>query len=111
MNTKRFGSNRSAAETISPIATGIPLPADQRGGSSVAQVSNWKPSGLVLIAEIVLAGFSFLLTSWILYDAATRSELPLAADLFIVLGSRSAFLYLLGPFKSSLRHAGVHELL
>ena len=111
MNTKRFGSNRPAAETISPVATGIPFPAEHRRGSSAAEVSNWKPSGLVLLAEIVLAGFSFLLTSWILYDAATRSDLPLVADLFIVLASRSAFLYLLGPFRSSLRHAGVHELL
>ena len=66
---------------------------------------------LVLMTEIALAALSFLLTAWILYDPAARSELPLTADLLIVVGLRSACLYLLGPFRSSFRHAGVHELL
>src|SRR5262249_46366401 len=111
MNSKHLDSGRPDVATISPAAAGLPFSVEQGAGSFAAPTPNWKPSGLILAAEIALAGVSFLLTSWILYDAATRSEVPLAANLFIVLAVRSVFLYWLGPFRSSLRHTGVHELL
>src|SRR5262249_9777885 len=106
MNSRPFDPDTPAAGTMPSIAPALPFPGDAR-----ATQTRWRPSVLVLMAEITLAALSFLLTAWILYDSAARSELPLTADLLIVVGLRSACLYLLGPFRSSFRHAGVHELL
>ena len=109
MNLKNVYPNRPTNGVMS-VATGLAIPTPGER-STLGQVTRWKPSALVLAGEVALAGFSFLLAGRILYDPAARSELPLTLDLLIVLFARSACLYWLGPFKSSLRHAGVHELL
>ena len=66
---------------------------------------------LNLATEVVLGAISFLLTFFILASGHQWRLWPLVPALLLVVPIRSLGLVLLGPFKSSLRHADVHELL
>jgi len=66
---------------------------------------------LVLSTEIALCMAAFLLTVWILNDGVSQIRLGLATVVLVVFPARAVFLFLLGPFRSSLRHGSVHELL
>jgi FlaA1/EpsC-like NDP-sugar epimerase len=78
---------------------------------SAVQNGSLQRWAIVLGAEIALCGVSFLLAAWILKGAVDPGELTWSSVLLIVLPLRAIFLYLLGPFRSSLRHGSVHELL
>jgi len=65
----------------------------------------------VLIAEVALTTLSYFLSVWVLYDSGGRGPLLALRALPVVLALRSACLYWLGPFRSSLRHASIHELI
>jgi FlaA1/EpsC-like NDP-sugar epimerase len=65
----------------------------------------------VLSAELVLAGLSYLLSVLVLFRGPARAELLWSPAVFIVLAFRWVSLCLVGPYRSSLRHAGIHELL
>ena len=64
----------------------------------------------VLAAEIALTALSYLLSIWVLYDSGARGQFVALRALPAVLALRSVCLYFLGPFRSSLRHASIHEL-
>jgi FlaA1/EpsC-like NDP-sugar epimerase len=66
---------------------------------------------VILAFEVALAGVSFLLTFSILASGQHWRLWPLIPPLLLVVPIRSVGLMLLGPFKSSLRHADVHELM
>jgi UDP-N-acetylglucosamine 4,6-dehydratase len=65
---------------------------------------------IVLAAELALTSLSFLVSVWVLSDSGKGAQFSWSADLPMVLVFRLACLFWLGPFKSSLRHASVHEL-
>ena len=69
--------------------------------------TQWK----VLGAEVALAGVSFLLTASILGWGQHWRLWPILSALPLAVPVRALGLLLLGPFKSSLRHADAHELL
>lgn len=67
----------------------------------------------VLAAEMAIVGFSFVLAISILWSGSGQRWVfwRWMPALLIVIVLRFLGLSLLGPFKSSLRHAGAHELL
>jgi FlaA1/EpsC-like NDP-sugar epimerase len=89
------------------VALKQPRPKRPRAQQPVL-LQSW---ALVLSAEIALCAISFLLTLWILPGATVQSDSALLSALLMVLSARTLFLYLLGPFRGSLRHGSVHELL
>ncbi len=93
-----------------PVAREIPPPR-RRTIESFAPNNGLRRPTLILATEIALCGLSFILAVWLLDDVAARRQFPLALDLMIVLSARSVCLLLLGPFRSSLRHGSMHELL
>lgn len=66
---------------------------------------------IILSAELLLAGSSYLISVLMLFKGSARGQLLWSPAIFIIFGFRWLSLYLLGPYKSSLRHAGLHELL
>lgn len=66
---------------------------------------------LVFFTELALGGISFVLTFLILGSGQHWKLLPILPALFLIVPIRALGLILLGPFKCSLRHADVHELL
>ncbi|HET6932453.1 MAG TPA: DegT/DnrJ/EryC1/StrS family aminotransferase [Candidatus Acidoferrum sp.] len=66
---------------------------------------------LNLAIEVALGAVSFLLTFSIFASGHEWRLWPLIPALLVVVPIRSFGLMLLGPFKSSLRHADAHELL
>jgi FlaA1/EpsC-like NDP-sugar epimerase/dTDP-4-amino-4,6-dideoxygalactose transaminase len=70
-----------------------------------------RPQLLVLAGELALAGLSFVLAALIVSNGQHTRVSSWAPALLIVIGFRLLGLYWLGPFRSSLRHAGAHELL
>jgi len=66
---------------------------------------------LILSTEITLASVSFLATFLIFGSGQHWRLLPILPALLLIVPIRAVGLMLLGPFKSSLRHADVHELL
>jgi len=66
---------------------------------------------LVLCTELALGGISFVLTFLILGSAQHWRLLAILPALLLIVPVRALGLILLGPFKSSLRHADAHELL
>lgn len=91
------------AELHAQVAQQSSPPAISRAGI--------KPMWRTLAAELALAGFSYLLSVSILYSDGRRVELLWASTVFLIVGFRFIGLYLFGPFRSSLRHTSVHELL
>jgi perosamine synthetase len=89
--------------------------AAQRVATGVAVWSRAFPQSrkqwLNLAIEVALGGVSFLLTFSILASGHEWRLWPLIPALLLVVPIRAFGLVLLGPFKSSLRHADVHELL
>ena len=81
-----------------------------RAGVTLAgdRLQRWS---LVLSTEIALCMAAFLLTVWILNDGVSQIRLGLATVVLVVFPARAVFLFVLGPFRSSLRHGSVHELL
>lgn len=70
-----------------------------------------RAQSLVLFTELALGGISFALTFLILGSGQHWRLLPILPALLLIVPVRALGLMLLGPFKSSLRHADVHELL
>jgi len=79
-------------------------------GKRTSQTGRVQRLVLVLGAEAALCGVSFLLSVGILKNGLP-GQWALQFLLLIALPLRTIFLYLLGPFRSSLRHGSVHELL
>jgi FlaA1/EpsC-like NDP-sugar epimerase/dTDP-4-amino-4,6-dideoxygalactose transaminase len=70
-----------------------------------------KAQWLILLTEVALASASFFLTFLILGSGQHWRLLPVLPAVLLIVPIRTVGLMLLGPFKSSLRHADVHELL
>ncbi|HET7109134.1 MAG TPA: DegT/DnrJ/EryC1/StrS family aminotransferase [Candidatus Acidoferrum sp.] len=70
-----------------------------------------RAQSLVLSTELALGGISFALTFLILGSGQHWRVLPILPALLLIVPLRALGLMLLGPFKCSLRHADVHELL
>jgi FlaA1/EpsC-like NDP-sugar epimerase len=87
----------------------------RRGGNlgppvgRISQTGRSRRLAVVLGAEVALTAASFVLSLWILKVAFIAW--PIRFLIFIVLPVRGVFLYLFGPFRGSLRHGSVHELL
>jgi FlaA1/EpsC-like NDP-sugar epimerase/dTDP-4-amino-4,6-dideoxygalactose transaminase len=93
------------AQAAVPSAGRLNQAVARRGYAGVTRGS------VVLAAELMLICISFLLALGVLRDSGKSGQFPWMADFFFVMAIRLACLYLLGPFRSSLRHASVHELL
>jgi len=106
--------------TTSPVTPADAFLAPPNSGSSTTEMSNRATllppkfrisrGVTVLAAETALTALSYLLSIWVLYDSGERGQFVALRALPLVLVLRSACLYLLGPFRSSLRHASIHEL-
>lgn len=103
MDINPGAESRTRNGTALRVATGVALWSRMFPTSRAQWVS--------LAIEVALGGLSFLLTFSILASGQQWRLWPLIPALLLVVPIRSLGLMLLGPFKSSLRHADVHELL
>jgi FlaA1/EpsC-like NDP-sugar epimerase len=87
-----------------------PNPGKKPGGPGPEKSGRLQRLSLVLGLEVALCLAAFFLTVWILEDGAAKNSVVLAPVLLIVFSARAVFLFVLGPFRSSLRHGSVHEL-
>src|SRR5262249_5879406 len=62
-------------------------------------------------AETLLSALAYLLAVLTLYKSGARSQFLWSPTILIVLGIQFVALYWLGPYRGSLRYAGIHELL
>jgi len=82
-----------------------------RGRSRSRQLPANRAQLLVLAGAVALACLSFVLAALIVSNGQQASLSSWAPALLIAIGFRLLGLYWLSPFRSSLRHAGAHELL
>jgi FlaA1/EpsC-like NDP-sugar epimerase len=66
---------------------------------------------IVLLAEVLLSGLSYLLAVLVIYKGKSQENLLWSPVLPLLFAVRGMLLYLVGPYKGSLRYAGSHELL
>lgn len=70
-----------------------------------------KASWVILAAELTLTALSYILSVLVLYGPGARGYFLAPPTILLLLGFRFGALYFIGPFKSSLRHTSIHELL
>jgi FlaA1/EpsC-like NDP-sugar epimerase/dTDP-4-amino-4,6-dideoxygalactose transaminase len=70
-----------------------------------------KRSWLILGVEVLLTALSYVLAVTILYSGPQRSQLLWTVAFPLIIGFRFVGLYSAGLYRSSLRHASVHDLL
>jgi FlaA1/EpsC-like NDP-sugar epimerase/dTDP-4-amino-4,6-dideoxygalactose transaminase len=83
--------------------------ASPDSGVSQSWMKHVKKRSVLLALEVALTGLSLLLSVWIL--KSPLGQYLSIANFLVVLSIRFAFLYFLGPYKSSLRFASVHDLI
>ena len=108
MNSNGSFQASSDAEAITTI---VPLAPVSKVQSVRRNISSRTHRIVVLLAELSLATVSFLISILLLHDGQTWNLAALLSLLPIVLAFRLAGIYSVGLFKSSLRHASLHDLL
>ena len=107
----RTNNEFSTAVAVAPPSTPEPLPPESRDISQGSRQGSFVPSATKLVTETIFASLSYILAVLIVHRVGTRSQFLWPPTVLIVLGIRFLSLYWLGPYKGSLRHAGLHELL
>src|SRR5215469_5941668 len=94
-----------------PSSRRMSLPPESREIPHGASRGSVFPPATMLATETIFAGLSYFLAVLLVYKVGTGRQFLSLPTILIVLGIRLLSLYWLGPYKGSLRYAGVHELL
>ena len=111
MSANNTTSATSLDRTVASRDHSLPAGETARRAVLARPKARMNRKATVLIAEVALTTLSYFLSVWVLYDSGARGPLLALRALPVVLALRSACLYWLGPFRSSLRHASIHELI